>query len=202
MLLQSNPWDFLEFKYLSLPLSLCAEGLEHWGFRSKHKFIVCWCTVAWRSIAWLVCLTLNFTLWFFLYQLKEMSMPKVRFPWLGFKGWCGEYVFNQPPVQTLKKGKKNPQLWSFILSTCLAAGNENRLARWRPEGREDQSGHVSACHVLVGPASVSAVIVPTKQWQAMTEVWENKGKEQKENAELCCGGMILSNKLYEMCISL
>lgn len=68
---------------------------------------------------------------------------------------------DQPSVQALKRGSKT-QLRSFILSTCLAAAadNENKLERCVPGGQEAQSGHVSACHTLVRPASVSAVLVP------------------------------------------
>lgn len=106
-----------------------------------------------------------------------------------------KYMSKQPPAQALKK---KILLWSFILSTCLAAGNKNRLARWGPEGQEAQGGHVSACHTLVGPASVK-LRVPLKQWQTVTEVWENGGKEQKKNDKWCCRGMVLSRKLYEMC---
>ena len=53
------------------------------------------------------------------------------------RAWWGKHVCNQPPLNTLKRGGgKDSQRQSFILSTCLAAGNENRPVRRGPEGRE------------------------------------------------------------------
>lgn len=62
-----------------------------------------------------------------------------------------------------------------------------------PKGQEAQSGHVSACRVLVGPASVSAVIVPTKQWQAMTQVRQKKEGSKRRMPQCVVGVQYCQN---------
>lgn len=120
-------------------------------------------------------------------------LARTYFPGLGFKYcWLREHVsqwwlgqeFEKTKAVTKNKtkkkterGKKDPWLCSFVLSTCLAAENWNRLVVWGAAGWEAQSGHVSACHMWVRSASVSAVRAPTKHWQVVTDVWENEGHD-------------------------
>lgn len=72
---------------------------------------------------------------------------------------------------------------SSILSTCLAL---QMKTGWENEGPKGERHTVGMCLPVmsVGPASVSAVIMPTKQWQAMTEVERIRGNS-KRNTSNC-----------------
>lgn len=49
--------------------------------------------------------------------------------------------------------------------------------------------------MLVGPASVSAVIMPTKQWQAMTEVERIRGKGKRNTSNCVVGAFYFVIKI-------
>lgn len=129
-------------------------------FRSKQKCIILWQQAPGWSMIRLPCSIHDLTLrvWGF-DRLKQRSFSWVKFQKLlwGPKRW---------------KCLRQKKMQSFILSTGLAL---QMKTGWEDEGPKRVWGTVGICSpvMLVGPASVSAVMVPipdcSRQWQKKRE---------------------------------